>query len=674
MLRRTGKAVLLVTLLLTQAYYAQSQACTTLGQTPSTAFPVCGNTSFVQTNVPICRTNDLYVPGCQGGAGYANKNPFWYKFTCFVAGTLGFVINPADAGDDYDWQLYDITGLNPDEVYTNGNIIVTGNWAGNPGPTGTSANGANYIQCASSPTGNEPRFARMPQLIAGHEYILLVSHFTDSQSGYTLTFGGGTAVITDPATPHLQKASPDCNGQVLKLKLNKKMRCNSLTAAGNEFSISPALATVTSVTPINCSAGFDFDSVEVTLSNPLPAGDYNLIINNGSDNNTLLDNCGHAIAQGESVPFRHVVPQPIFADSIGTIGCAPDELKLYFPKKLQCNSIAPDGSDFTITGPAAVTVASASADCSGSNSNIVTIRLSQPIYTGGTYQLRLVAGIDGTTVIDECGIEAPVQQLPFEAADTVSAAFDYLSRLGCRKDPLLFSHKGAHDVKAGDWSFNSTRVNTRQHQVIWPASSVNEVSLTVSNGVCSDTHTATIILDNEVIAGFDMPADMCPEDALTVTNTSTGLIDGWQWTFGTIAGSTQKDAPPVLFPSINREVIYPVKLVATNTALGCSDSVQKNIKVLNNCFIAVPTAFTPNGDGLNDFLYPNNAIKADNLDFRVFNRWGQLVFQSSDWTKKWDGKINGVEQTTGVYVWSLSYTHRDTGQKVFQKGTTTLIR
>ncbi|RYG27590.1 MAG: gliding motility-associated C-terminal domain-containing protein, partial [Chitinophagaceae bacterium] len=82
----------------------------------------------------------------------------------------------------------------------------------------------------------------------------------------------------------------------------------------------------------------------------------------------------------------------------------------------------------------------------------------------------------------------------------------------------------------------------------------------------------------------------------------------------------------------------------------------------------------PNNDGINDYLYPNNAIKAENLDFKIFNRWGQLVFHSKDWTRKWDGKLNGVEQGSGVYVWMLEYTHRDSKQKVFQKGTTTLIK
>lgn len=660
-------------LLLSGITHGYSQ-CTAPGQNPSTAFPVCGTTTFVQNSVPICSSTDLFVPGCQDGAAYANKNPFWYKFTCFVSGTLGFVITPNNLNDDYDWQLYDVTGLSPDQVYTNQNIIVAGNWSGSSGTTGASASGFNGIQCASSPADNAPTFAKMPNLIAGHEYILLVSHYTDSQSGYSLSFGGGTAVITDPATPHLQRANIDCDGQEITLKLNKRMRCNSLTTAGTEFTLLPALATVTGVTPVGCANGFDFDSVTIRLSAPLPAGNYSLVVNNGTDGNTILDACGRGIAEGETTPFTYIVPVPIFADSIGTVGCAPDEVIVYFPKKIDCSTLEPSGTDFSVTGPSAVSVVSANGNCVNGETGAVRVRFSSPIVVGGLYTLTLKAGVDGTTIVDECGLELPVQTLQFIAADTVSAEFSYTTDIGCRMDTLTFSHNGAHGVNSWNWTFNTLTVTTQQHTISWPASSTNNVKLVVSNGVCKDSAETVIVLDNEVKAAFDMPDIICPEDPLVVTNNSSGLVDIWQWKFGTISTSNVKDPQPVQFPSTNIETVYNIKLLCTNTTLGCTDSITKKLKVLDNCFIAVPTGFTPNNDGINDHLYPNNAIKAENLEFSVYNRWGQQVFHSRDWTRRWDGKVNGVEQASGVYVWFLRYTHRDTKKKVFQKGTTTLIR
>ncbi len=107
---------------------------------------------------------------------------------------------------------------------------------------------------------------------------------------------------------------------------------------------------------------------------------------------------------------------------------------------------------------------------------------------------------------------------------------------------------------------------------------------------------------------------------------------------------------------------------------GCRDTAVQQVDVLRSCYIAVPSAFTPNGDGVNDYLYPLNAYKADDLDFRVFNRSGQLVFETKEWTGKWDGRVGGQPLPPGTFVWTLQYTDRDTKKKFFLKGTTILIR
>jgi len=659
------------------ANLAFGQACTTLGQTPSTAFPVCGTTTFVQNNVPLCRTNSLFVPGCSGAgnANYENRNPFWYRFTCYVSGTLGFVITPTDLTDDYDWQLYDVTGLNPDDVFTNNNIIVTGNWAGNPGTTGASETGTSSIQCASPYVGTEPRFAKMPNLVAGHEYILLVSHFTDSQSGYSLSFGGGTAVITDPAEPHLQKASPSCDGSKITVKLNKKMRCSSLTAKGSEFSLVPAVTTILAAEAKDCSSSFDFDEVVLTLAAPLASDNYQLVINKGTDGNSLLDNCDRGIPDAEQTAFSYIIPQPIPIDSVGRVGCEPIAVKLYFSKKIDCSTIASNGSNFLVTGTTVVNVIGASGNCTDGLSDIITIRFDRPIQTAGTYTVTPQLSVNGGAVRDECGKIIQPAPVSFTTVDTVSADFTYINEMGCRQDTLTFSHNGANNVSKWDWVFNgTTTVTAPSHSIIFPALSTNTIKFTVTNGICIDSTTTTIVLDNEVKVDFNMADIICPEDPLMLENLSTGLIDAWKWNFGILRTSLLHKPDPFYFPASNVETEYMIKLVATNTAIGCSDSLSKKIKVLKNCFIAVPTAFTPDNDGLNDFLYPTNALKADDLDFKVFNRWGQLVFSSRNWRDKWNGKIKGIEQASGVYVWFLNYTHRDTGKKVFQKGTTTLIR
>jgi gliding motility-associated-like protein len=114
-------------------------------------------------------------------------------------------------------------------------------------------------------------------------------------------------------------------------------------------------------------------------------------------------------------------------------------------------------------------------------------------------------------------------------------------------------------------------------------------------------------------------------------------------------------------------------MLAVRDTAGCTDTIYRTLKVADNCYIAVPTAFTPNNDGLNDYLYPLNAYKATNLLFRVYSRSGKVVFTTNDWTRKWDGKIGDVEQPTGVYIWMLDYNDAN-GKRVSLKGTTALIR
>ena len=663
--------------LLFQATISFGQPCTNLGQTPSTAFPVCGTTVFHQVSVPLCGSTNLFVPGCsnQPGASYQNRNPYYYKFTCYASGTLGFQINPLAGSEDYDWQLWDITGHNPDDIFTNNSLVVAANWAGTYGPTGASATGINSIGCGSDPAKNDPTFAKMPSLIIGHEYILMVSHFTSGQSGYDLSFGGGTAVITDPSVPHLGNAKPDCDGTKITIKLNKKVKCASITANGSEFSLVPALTTIISAVPDSCSFGFDFDELTLTLAAPLTSGNYNVVINNGSDGNTLRDNCDNVIPQNESISFTYQKPQPIYADSVGKPGCAPDSIKIYFPKKIDCSTIASNGTDFSVLGPSPVNVIGAFGNCINGKTEYIIVKFSSPISAKGTYTLSLKPGSDGNVVIDECGQETPLQTLSFTTVDTVSATFQSNILYGCLRDTILFSHNGAHDANLWKWNINNLpAIFSQTTSVVASASSTNNIKLFVSNGICTDSSSVVIPLNNEVKASFEMESVICPEDPLSVKNTSTGSIDTWRWNYGSIGTSSAKDPPPFLFPTLSREIKYPVKLVVTNQALGCSDSATKIITVLDFCTIDVPTAFTPNNDGLNDKFGPHNALKADNYEFKVYNRWGQLVFRSVNWQDRWDGTIKGIPQQTGTFVWMLSYTHRDTRQQVFKKGTVTLIR
>jgi gliding motility-associated-like protein len=114
--------------------------------------------------------------------------------------------------------------------------------------------------------------------------------------------------------------------------------------------------------------------------------------------------------------------------------------------------------------------------------------------------------------------------------------------------------------------------------------------------------------------------------------------------------------------------------VLVSTIEGCTDSAFVNIKVFKTVpSVFVPTAFTPNGDSRNDLARPI-AVGIKKIDyFRIYNRWGELVFETSINGEGWDGKIGGKDQGTNVYVWIVKAVDY-LGKPFFDKGTVTLIR
>jgi gliding motility-associated-like protein len=98
------------------------------------------------------------------------------------------------------------------------------------------------------------------------------------------------------------------------------------------------------------------------------------------------------------------------------------------------------------------------------------------------------------------------------------------------------------------------------------------------------------------------------------------------------------------------------------------------IEILPKSSVDVPTAFTPNGDGINDVIYVDGwGIKKLNF-FRIYNRWGQLLFESTDINIGWDGTYQGVPQNMETYVWQVSVETYIDKEPLFKTSTFKLIR
>ena len=113
-------------------------------------------------------------------------------------------------------------------------------------------------------------------------------------------------------------------------------------------------------------------------------------------------------------------------------------------------------------------------------------------------------------------------------------------------------------------------------------------------------------------------------------------------------------------------------LLTVSDDFGCTDADSVTIRVFKNADIYIPNAFTPNGDGLNDVFTPISAGIVSIEYFRIFNRFGQLIFESHELQKGWNGCYQGKKQSSGNYIYIIKALDKQ-GNPVVKKGNVLLL-
>jgi gliding motility-associated-like protein len=182
-----------------------------------------------------------------------------------------------------------------------------------------------------------------------------------------------------------------------------------------------------------------------------------------------------------------------------------------------------------------------------------------------------------------------------------------------------------------------------------------------------DTVVVTVLPDIHAFAGRDTSVVINQPLQLNATGGKS-----YTWSPPTGLSATNIANPVAVYDNESSGGIR-YKVLVSNDA-GCVDSAFITVKIFKTIpSVFVPTAFTPNGDGKNDLLRPIAAGIERIEFFNVYNRLGQLVFNTATNGKGWDGTVGGSPQNSGVFVWmvkAIDYT----GAPYFQKGTVTLIR
>ena len=158
--------------------------------------------------------------------------------------------------------------------------------------------------------------------------------------------------------------------------------------------------------------------------------------------------------------------------------------------------------------------------------------------------------------------------------------------------------------------------------------------------------------------------DSCLQSSISFSISTASLINQINWNFGDPTSGANNSSsnlnPSHLFSGIGTYQItaivefdcYTDTVTQNITLFNCADTITP---ITDTCQLYVPNVFTPNNDELNDGVNPVTNCIYEDYQFLIFNRWGQLVFKTSNQAEKWDGTIDGSDCTDGVYVYRLNY-------------------
>ncbi len=200
-----------------------------------------------------------------------------------------------------------------------------------------------------------------------------------------------------------------------------------------------------------------------------------------------------------------------------------------------------------------------------------------------------------------------------------------------------------------------------------PGTYIISLSATTPEGCKSDTTYDTVHVHPLPVAGIiDTNRVNCANDAIVLRASVTDPGYFYTW----LPGSFFDDPYAAV---VTGHVLYSADVtLIVSTAFGCKAETFVTMQADSCCLLTLPAGFTPNNDGHNDLFRPVTKQNVVIEQFRIFNRWGNCVFESNTDNGAWDGTYKGEKQDMNVFYYYIKYTC--SGAKRMQKGEVTLIR
>jgi large repetitive protein len=265
--------------------------------------------------------------------------------------------------------------------------------------------------------------------------------------------------------------------------------------------------------------------------------------------------------------------------------------------------------------------------------------------------VKLIA-YDACFTKDSLNFDLIIYQVPIPSVTLTGAS-------GCSPLTANFSlNATAISSNTFDWTFGDGTTGNGSSGISHTYINVGcyDVNLTITtiNGCVADsTFTDLVCVLPDPVAEFTFspttPSNL--NNLVSFSNGSTGATT-YNWTFGTYGTST--DTNPIhVFNEVNAST-FNVCLTAESSN-GCLNTICKPITFIEELQMFVPNSFTPDDDRFNPTFGPvwSKAITFESYSFLIFDRWGEVIFESNDTSESWDGTIKGNIVQDGVYIWTI---------------------
>ncbi len=329
----------------------------------------------------------------------------------------------------------------------------------------------------------------------------------------------------------------------------------------------------------------------------------------------------------------------------------------------------PATANITLTYFAQPTVSATSATvCAGQGNAVLqasgaTTYVWQPgNITGPTYPYSGSTSIAVTVVGTSNGCSNSANASVF-VNPTPNANISVSNITGCVPSCLNFTATGSSSITSYGWMLNGVGITGAQNGAYcFDEAAQYTLGLTVMDAYgCTSNATPVIVnIHPQPVADFNH-APIKPiinqDPFVTFTDASWGAnIVSWNWYFMSTAQYTSIEQNPQFM--YTEPGTYPVALVVKSDH-GCTDTIIRPLVVGEDFGIYVPNAFTPNGDGVNDIFQPKGFGVVE-YELNIFDRWGEKVFSTKEFTEGWDGTFQGRKGSEIIkedtYTWLINCT------------------